>query len=160
MEEYSKVLRRLEVLEAVHASRVRAKRSTVQSIPNATLTIMQYNIEDSDNLGEWDAVTNFRFQPKQPGDYWVDASFMLGSQTWAAGKLVFLLLAKDGVEVARLWEHFVEAAITGYQPGHGGTSVYLTPSNYADIQIYQDSGGAVNLINNAVFNYMAIHRLS
>lgn len=40
---------------------MRAIRGTTQSIPNATWTIVQYNTENYDNLGEYDNTTDYRF---------------------------------------------------------------------------------------------------
>ena len=52
-------------------SRVRVTKNDAQSIPNATATIVQYDDEDFDNLGEF---ANYRFTAKEAGYYLVSAS--------------------------------------------------------------------------------------
>ena len=142
------------------ASRVRAKQSSGQSITDASVTVIQYDTEDFDNLSEWDAVTNYRFAPGVTGYYWVAAAFLTASVAWTTGDSVVLRIQKNGATYSDIFYARVQANFTNYFGAQGSDLIYLTDSDYIDIAAYISRGAATSLHNNAQYNFVSIHRLS
>lgn len=117
-----------------------AYQSTLQSIPNASFTKVQFQTEDFDLGGFFDSTTNYRFQPTVAGYYQISSS--VGLVGAATNSLVAIY--KNGTEYSR-----------GTQSGSGsvfGNSVssliYMNgSSDYLEIFCYQSSGGALNTAN-------------
>ena len=141
------------------ASRVRATNSNSQSIADATDTVIQYNTETFDNLGEWDT-SNYRFTPQADGYYQVSAAVLFASAAWAANELVGLHLYKNGAVASTLFYERMPAALTCFRAARGSDLIYLTINDYIDLRIYHNRGAATALHNQAQYNHVAIHRLS
>ena len=142
------------------ASRMRANRAAAQSIPNAIWTIVQYNIENWDNLGEYDNSVNYRFTATKTGYYAVTASLLSASAAWGAGGIWLIGLFKNGVDTTAGFYVVTEAAITTYRMSALNDIVYLAATDYVDIRCYQDRGAATNCHSNVTYNFFTVHRLS
>ena len=145
-------------LEIAGASRVRAHQSTAQSIPTATKTTIIYNVEDYDNLSEYVHTTGVLTFLKA-GYYSVKAAILFTAAAWTLGKTIWLKVYKNGTQYCVL-QRTPTQALTGYFGGAGSTDIEIAAGDYIDIRVYHNQGAAVNLYNNAIYNYFSVHRLS
>lgn len=124
---------------------VRAGLTGVQSIPNNAWTSVGWNIENYDTKAMHDNSTNpSRFIAVSPGRYTIRALVTLVAS--AAGNFRGVRLRVDGAAVIAENTTFVDFS-TG-----GGTTLLLTTdwdfpaSSYVEVQVIQDTGGAINLL--------------
>jgi len=139
---------------------MRATRATVQSVPDSTWTIVQYNTEKYDNLGEYDNATNYRFTAQKTGYYHVDAGLLSGNYAWPSGSIWIISIYKNGTSYAYGFRCVVDTAITRYVHSTLGTDIYLAANDYIDIRVYHTQGGAVDISANAIFNFFNVHRFA
>ena len=111
-----------------------ARRTTAQSIPQATWTKIQFNTEDVDIQGEYDSVTNFRFTAVEAGIYIVFIS--AGLYAPADGTRVILDAYKNGAACLRLCDIQVGGA-TAFSPGGASGFINLAATDYIEAFIYQ-----------------------
>ena len=76
------------------ATKVRAFRSTSQSLSSETWTKVQFDSESFDVLNEYDNVTNYRFTASKAGYYYVTGTIYL--RLYTTGNLAELKLMKNG----------------------------------------------------------------
>lgn len=147
-------------LSITGASRVRVTKNDAQTIANLTTTIVEYDDEDFDNLGEFDAVTNNRFTALETGYYFVNARIRYELYAWIAGRYRFLYLYKNGVQYNVLDVIYVEANITNYLDIGGNALIYLEAGEYIDIRTRHNRGANTDISADAFYNYFEVHRLS
>lgn len=123
----------------------RATRSVVQSIPNNTITLIEFDSEIFDVAGAFTTGAAAKYTAPVTGYYLVESGVALITPSWDNGEEAILRVYKDGVVEAVLDEFF---AIGTYMPGatflSGSVIVQLNATQYVDIRIFQRSGGAVN----------------
>jgi len=146
--------------DSPHSSKARAIRTAAQAIPDWSWTIVQYNIEVFDALGEYDNVTHFRFTASKAGYYYVRAYLEYAIVAWGAGQIICLTLFRNGSEYSELGFHRVEAAITASYCLGGSDIVYLGTGDYIDIRTVHNRGVTTDTGTFASRNYLSIHRLS
>lgn len=140
------------------ASRVKANRGTAQTIATATKTVVEYNVEEWDNLGEYNS--SYQFTATDSGYYYVNARVMFDSYAWTGGNLIVLYLYKNGVLLVNLERDTIEADRTMYKAVKGSTIISLEAGDYFDIRVYQSRGANSNLQNDPLHNYLEIKRES
>jgi hypothetical protein len=154
--------RRLEPLETVElATPVVARYITTagQSIPDTTITIVDYGtlVHDTNSLVTTGA--SWAFTAKQAGYYHVDAALTYASSTtWALGEAAGLLLYKNGVLYSRLdrVDNMNSAATAQFMTINGSDVVYLAVGDSINIRTNQTTGGALALFTGTGFNYVSI----
>ncbi len=139
------------------ASRARVTKNNAQSINNASSTIVQYDDEDYDNLGEF---ASYRFTAKEAGYYFVTASLLSANVLWAGGEYWQITLFKDGAAISSGFKNIASAGETRTFQSIVSDVVYLAATNFIDIRVYQNSGIAINTDTSATHNYFSVHRLS
>ena len=142
------------------ASRIRATRSTAQSIPHNTITKVLWNAENYDNLGEYDNVTNYIFTATESGYYTIKASVLFANVQWLANEYGYLSIYKNGALYSILRRHAQSTSLTTYVQLHGLDMIFLDAGDYIDIRCFQNTGIAVNLHPASAYNYFSVHRLS
>ena len=147
------------------ASRVRAVQSvnTAQSIPDSTWTVVQYDTEVYDQLGEYNPAT-FTFTAKAAGVYLVSAGVVFeptgaftgaeyaGLRLYKGAALYSYLDRRDQLDVA--------TSTLGYVSLAGTDTIHLAAGETIKLMVWQSSGGALALAGVKSLNRLAIHRLS
>lgn len=144
------------------ASRVRVRHEGASGmvLTNATDTVLVFNTEDWDNLGEYNTSTG-RFTPGKAGYYVVFASMLTGSYYWGVGTIAAISIYKNGGLYVRgnRWVS-QNASIPQYVPARVYATVYLNGAgDYIDIRGYQTIGD-ISTIADGTYNFLDIHRLS
>lgn len=135
----------------------RAKRITsVQTIPDAVYTKVQYNSEDYDGLNEYDPATNFRFTATVTGRYLFTAGIYFTANL-GSSKEIALALYKNGAIVR---QNTVPQAASS-DPQSSITSILsLTASDYVEVFVYQDAGGTRDVSTQAFGSWFEGQRLT
>jgi hypothetical protein len=116
-----------------------ATRTTVQSIPTGTHTIILFNNEVFDTDNEYNTVDG-KFTPQEAGYYIASANITI--QNISDGKIYVIRLMKGGIPIA------VDRGITGGNDRAGGCAscvVYLNGStDYLVASFRHDEGAALD----------------
>jgi hypothetical protein len=137
-------------------SRARVYRTnTRQTIASDTLTKVQFNAKNYDNQNEFDITNNYRFTPKKSGYYLVIAQVHWGSSVDQTHHAICTVVNGVAVDSSRK-----RSSGTGYFTQECHDIVYLTPNDYLELYVYQNSGGNINIEYGSGETYMAIHKLS
>jgi len=143
-------------------SRIRVTKNDAQSIPTATVTIVEYDDEVFDNLGEYDNAVNYRFTASKAGYYLVTAGLSSEPDSLGPQEYFEIRLYKNAAHYSTGFVNVSDAGAV-YNVLHNSILndiVYLAATEYVDIRCYHTLGGPILIITNAVYNYLAIHRLS
>lgn len=150
----SEILHELSNLESIQTSRFRAYRSTIQSIPNAVSTKVQFQTENYDNLGEYDNATNYRFQPGIAGYYQIDVGIQW-ADSLASVTVWNIYLVKNGVLDIAQYTNSVHAT---YCPSVTiSTQYYLSATDYIEVFVLHNYGSARNIQGNQE-TFFTMHR--
>lgn len=136
-------------------TRVTAARYTStsgQSIPNATVTIVDFEIKDYDTHGLVTTGGSWKFTATQPGYYRVTAR--VGWSTISTTNTYITSLYKNGSFYSGVAAQGDNSTVL-----HADT-ISLLPGDFIDIRTSQDTGGSVALEAGAGNNSMAIERVS
>jgi hypothetical protein len=137
-------------------SRCRVCSSSGQSIPDATLTKVEWGTETYDNLSEF---ASNKFTASAAGYYLITSTVTYADQAWVAGEIGEILIYVDGTAVSH-FENEVSANVTKYMAVSITDILSIGANSYVEIYTKQSTGGAVALLNDDDFNWLAIHRLS
>lgn len=141
-------------------SRVRAKRTTAQTISTATETRIQFATEDWDALGEHDTSSTVgRFTALYGGYYKISCGVLFTSAAWAASNVVELYIKKNGTRefVSRI---ACQANFTNYFGTHVEGTVKLAAGDNVTIECYHDRGANTDLHSDGTYNFVTIDRLN
>lgn len=147
------------------ASRVRAVQSvnTGQSIPNATVTTVEYDTEVYDQLGEYNPAT-FTFTAKAAGVYLVCAGVRFEATGAFTGEERAALMVYGGTTLYSYLDRQdqldVATSTTGVVMLNGTDTIHVSAGGTITVRVYQNSGGALALAAGEEYNRLAIHRLS
>jgi len=113
--------------------------SGTQSIPNTTVTKIQFNSESLDTDNAFDSSTNYRFTPQVAGFYVIGMNVRLNSS--ADFDQNFIQINKNSSII------FQSYYGNTYYNGHAGQLIIQLngSSDYIEFYIHQNSGGAVDL---------------
>lgn len=131
------------------------------TVNTATYTIIDYATKNYDTHSAVTTGASWKFTPPVAGYYRVNASVMFNSGGgWTSGEVARLGLFKNGSLFHYLSNQ--EQTSTHGNIVHlvGTSAVYLTTSDYIDIQAYQNSGGSLTLNASTQSNYLSIERIS
>lgn len=118
-------------------TRVSASRTTSQSIPNATNTKLQYNVENYDTLNEYDPTTNFRFTAAS--DKYISVAAEVDCD--GASNTIELWIYKNGSQFKRSYA-YSGATSSGMT---FSLDMFLNSGDYVEIYFVQNSGGTINV---------------
>lgn len=139
---------------------VRYKRTTTQSISNNSLTIIDFATQEVDPQSRVTTGASWKFTANWQGAHLVTVTVCFETtSTWAPGELAYLDLYKNGVFYARLARLDNIPANSTAVMLSGATIANLTSSDYLNIRIYQNSGGALNLVADGTHNHVSIARI-
>ena len=142
-------------------SRVRVTKNNAQTLPLETITIVEYDDEDYDNLNEYDNVTNYRFTAKETGYYLVKASLSSESLAWNQYEYFILYIYKDGALHTTGVRDIDWIGKTDFREAVISDVIYLAVGSYIDIRVWQDRGVAtLDTGVDANRNFFTVHRLS
>jgi hypothetical protein len=133
------------------------RRGSNQSIPNNTETKVQLNAEIFDLGGDFDSTTNYRFTAPVTGYYRIDTMVSWPSAV-ANAEYQHLLYINGGT--------YSELKYTGYPAAAGiysqtsSTIFQLDSSDYLELFVKQQSGGADDLYQYEAFTSMTIMLVS
>lgn len=140
------------------ASRVRAKRSTDQSILNNTHTTVLWNTVDFDNLSEYNSTTG-KFTAQKEGYYEFNMQVMSSSVPWAVNEYFLPSLWVNGSQ--KTWGQAQRTSAGEYYKFASINTIYhLNAGDYVEFKVIQNSGGTITLYGTGLYCYMSIHRLS
>jgi hypothetical protein len=131
----------------------RVTKAAVQSIPNNTLTKINFDTEDYDYDSCFDSVTNYRFTPKAPGTYAID--MLLDILLVGAGNLISVSLYYSPVGTKVLEQSSYGATVTRTM---GGTWKFQFngTTDYLEGQVLQVQGAARDI----QYPYLCCTRIS
>ncbi len=156
-----KRLDRLEARQIINPA-ARYTRGTAQTITSGgSSQIIDYATQEHDPRGLVTTGASWHFTAPVGGLYQVDASASLaGSTGWAVTEGATLSVFKNGAAYARLFSRDDQASASSISIHlHGSTLVYLAAGETLDIRLFQSSGGSINLVADATFNYVGIHKV-
>ena len=135
----------------------RAYRSTVQSIPNNTNTLLQMNAETSDAPGWHSNSTNTdRITPNVAGLYLIVGQVVFAANGNGVRQAVLYrngtggqYIASQGRGTTVSASEAVDVQVMGVYPANGTT-------DYFGIALYQNSGGALNTVADEGFTWLSV----
>jgi hypothetical protein len=149
-------------IENTGASRMRVTKDNAQTFAHGTWTVVQFDDEVYDNLGEYNTGT-YRFTATKPGSYYVAASLLTAEVTWLADDVWHIALFKNGVQYNYFYRHEVPYGATTYLHSLGSDIIYLDAGDYIDVRAYPFHIGGINSFSGTTgdeYNYFTVHRLS
>ena len=144
------------------ASRVRATKTSVQTLTDATAEIVLFDTEVEDNLGEYTPATG-TFTASQAGTYLVNWHFILANSAWTVGDYFYSSIRVDDALVAIPFTHYADVAVTNTRHIQGTKIVTLTAGQTIKIGVVVNRGADTNIYeggSDAIYNQLEIHRLS
>jgi hypothetical protein len=133
------------------------RRGTAQSIPNNTITIIDYATVDSYASSLVTTGATWKFTATTARTYSVKVAANLTSGGgWIAAEGAALMVYKNGALEDILCEWVAEATHTNSVNLRGSTDIDLVATDYIDIRIYQNSGAAINLSADPTMNFVSI----
>jgi hypothetical protein len=143
----------------------RARRSTAQSIPNATFTTIIFLTEDYDGFSRYDAGSGI-YVANQNAKYRISAGVTLDCSAHDVTEFV-LTVTVNGTEVSRLGRVHANTDLlnTHYLDGLnmicGSTTAKLSVGDQVEIKAWQSnvSAGSINTEANAISNWICVEEL-
>lgn len=103
----------------------------------------------------------WKFTANATGDYGVSASIIYAASTaWADTEAGYLALYLNNALYSYLHrKDSYGSASSVFMMLSGMDTIYLVPGDFIDIRAFQNTGGALALLNDATFNYVNIWKL-
>lgn len=130
-----------------------------QTIATGTTTVVDFDVEDHDQLGEYDSGANPGFTPAIAGWYQVSACILFDSQTWTTGKQCYLHVYVNGSIYALLDFKEIEAGASIYVCLKGSCTVYSNAQKI-DIRVTHNEGDSQTINSTAELSWVRYHKLS
>lgn len=137
-------------------------KTSAQTIPNASATIINFDVVVRDNSGEVTTGANWRFTPSSSGTYLIDAAIQFASANYGLNVIFETNLFKKGANPLSLdYKTHQNGAATQAPTLNGSTTVQLDPSlgDYIDVRAYQNSGGPQPLVTGEQYNRISIMKI-
>lgn len=130
-------------------------RTTTQSIPNGTDTIVDFDVKQVDTHGAVTTGASWKFTVPVAGTYSISVSVGFATNTTGAR---YALIRKNGSFSARGGDS--KMGVTGVDTMMNFTVLErLVPGDYIDVNVLQSSGGALNTSSTLTFPAISIHRV-
>lgn len=156
--------RQLESIEAREIVPVVARYTTNagQSIPNNTVTVVNYEDQDFDPRSAVTVGAGWVFTCPVAGYYLVTAKVQFAASTaWANGELLALDVYVAAAQVARVFANeMLGSTASAEASAQGNTIVHLDKGDTLDIRVLQVSGGARTLTADGNENHVSIGRVT
>ena len=139
----------------------RYSTSAGQSIPDSTVTIVDFGTKSFDTLGSVTTGSSWKFTAPISGYYSINSRVLLSSGAgWASTERVLFHLYKNGSAYSILDYNPQHATNTSINMNASGQDiVQLNSGDYVDIRVEQNSGGSIALNNSALNNFINIQRV-
>lgn len=124
-------------------------KTTLQNCNDSTHTKIQFDNVAFDLGSEWDTV-NYQFEPSRDGYYQVTMQACMQSAAWIAGRYALAEIYINGVRVSSGREDAVANGTYTLTPAIADI-VYMETGEYLDFRLWQNRGGAVNILNSAIY---------
>ena len=120
----------------------RAYSTSVQTIPTATQTKIQYNSENFDTDNCYDNTTNYRFTPTEAGTYFITASVRIDDGSYSNNNTQIYIYKNNST-----WSRFSNEFTSASSPMISISDIVNLngSSDYVEIFLYQSTGGDINL---------------
>ena len=136
-----------------------ATRSTNQSISNATHTKIEFDTEVFDEGGYYDNSTNYRFTPLVAGKYFFTVQAGFENLSGTGHRLVWSF-KKNGSFYSIMGEFASNTDSSADPTWCGSATIEMNgTTDYVEAFIYQDTGGAKNIVANANHNKFSAFRI-
>ena len=146
------------IMSMTNQSRFSAGRSITQPINNTTFTTVFFNIIKFDTQGEYSFASGI-FTADEAGYYLFTWSIIMAQTAWTVGELYYskLVTTSDTFHAGRqeAW-----ASNSAYLNTQGTAIAYLTAGQTAKVQVWQQSGGTINIHPDVTHTYFMGHKLS
>jgi len=131
-------------------------RNATQTITTETWTKIQLNIEDYDTDGEFDNVTNYRFEPNVTGYYHIDIG--IGLSNLADGKYMAVGIYKNEA----VWKFSKQPShLATYDPQPSiSCDMYLLDTDNIELWVWHNHGSNRNTVDSRAATFMDIHRFA
>lgn len=160
VQQTAKRQRKQEALEVVPVV-ARYTSNAGQSIPNNTVTIVNFEDEDFDTRDAVAVGAGWTFTAPVGGYYQVNARVQFAAAgTFDDDELLALDIYVNGAQVSRIFGHELWDAGTIEAGGQGCDLVHLDKDDTLNIRVLQVSGGAQTLTTDGTENHVAIHRVT
>lgn len=119
-----------------------------QTISNASWTKISLQNEEFDTNNNFDSTTNYRFTPTVAGYYQLTGSVYYGTTTGGAALAIY----KNGSEAKR---GVISTGVSGVgtEPFVSSLIYFNGSTDYAELYIYQASGGSITTNGGSVLQY-------
>jgi hypothetical protein len=132
---------------------IRAYQAPVQSIAATTNTKVNFQVELSDNLSEYDPSIS-RFVAKQSGIYIIKGSVGIGNL--AANNRVVVTYNVNGIENNRLFDNVIVAGNVS-STASGSDIVYLNAGQYVEVYVFSEIATTLQSLSiNTVFEVIRV----
>lgn len=139
---------------------MRATTAAGQSIPNATITIVNFGTIEYDSHNAVTTGAGWRFTAPVRGKYRVTSLIMLNDTTAMSGGNEYFdyVVYKNGASYTNLNTRRPYAGEL-YPAQQGSTTIPMEAGDYIDLRAYQQSGFAVALYPTAALNWVCVERV-
>ena len=130
---------------------VQVTKSTTQSITNATVTTLTWDVENFDTDTMHDNVTNnSRLTARRPGKYVIFMNIIFSSNNTGGRQL---LIRKNGT--THLWSNFFANTLGGQDQLLTATIADLSANDYIEGQVWHSAGTAIDI---TTFSLMTMYK--
>jgi len=132
-----------------------------QSIANASWVTVNYEDKIGDSHNAVTVGSNWKFIAPKKMRFVLSASLSVYNTSWTSGETAYLRVVSDNTNVndMRLDQITVDSTITKYL-FVGGTDTYeLNKGEYIQVDLQQNTGAAVTLHTNEIFNHISIQEV-
>lgn len=147
------------IFSLVKQSALFIKKANTQTIPDTTITKIEFDTVVVDDQNEWDD-TNYRFTATKDGVYLITASTSTVSVAWSAGDVAFFYLYKNDNMYVRLCHYTAEASMTRRLKMEGAVTIKLSAGDYLDIRIWISRGASTDILNESTYNYFTVNKIA
>jgi hypothetical protein len=130
-----------------------------QSIPNATLTVVNFGVKKYDSHNAVTTGAGWNFRAPISGEYNISAMFLYQSAFFPATTLRNMLIRVNGLFVSSIWHERSQASVTTFLAGTGSTDINLLSGDVVSLVLIQESGAAVSLQPDALYNWVCIKQI-
>jgi len=133
----------------------RYQSNSGQGFNSSEFAIVNFEDITYDPLGLCTTGASFKCTADRVGKWRVCATILFSTAAgWDVGEQAQMALYKNGETTSILSNAVAEVSSSNSRFLNGCDEISLALGDYIDVRGYQDSGGAVSLQSNAVFNYL------
>jgi hypothetical protein len=132
-------------------------RTTTQSIPNNTETVVQYNTDFGPNFSVTTGA-GWNAQSRVPGYCTMSAIATFSSTTWVTGTRAYLWVYINGTKAGVFSDIIIQNGYTGTLTLSGVLFVRFEPGSQVQVRIFHNNGSSINTTASGVENNAYIFR--